>query len=114
MIKIGACDIDKISILAEPRFCQETPYRIGHYGHFDLSKNPSFEYHIAGNLPVLIFNFETKGSNHDIGIICRLVEKEFYLHKSYMKANGWSEYFDVNVKKKEVHSHFSNYYKKFW
>ena len=103
MIKIGACDIDKISILAEPRFCQ-----------FDSSKNPSFEYHIAGNLPVLIFNIETKGSNHDIGIICRLVEEEFHLHKSYMKANGWSEYFAVNVKMKEVHSHFSNYYKKFW
>ena len=58
-----------------------------------------------------MFNFEKKASNYDIGIICRLVEEEFYFRKSYMKTKGWSENFAVNVKKEEVCFLFSNYYK---
>ena len=73
MIKIRAFDIDKISASTKQRFHQEIPYRIGHYDHFHSPKNPSVEYQISINRPVLIFNFETKASNHDIGIICRLV-----------------------------------------
>ena len=111
MIKIRAFSIEKISISAERRFCQEIRYRIGHYDHFHLPKNPSVEYQISGNRLVLIFNYETKASNHDIGIICRLVEEEFDLRKGYLKIKGWSENFAVNVNKKEVRLLFNNYYK---
>ena len=60
MIKIGAFDIDNISLSAERRFCQETRYRIGLYDHFHSPKNPSVEYQISGNHLVLMFNFEKK------------------------------------------------------
>ena len=111
MIKIRAFYIDKISISTERRFCQEIRYRIGHYDHFHLPKNPSVEYQISGNRLVLIFNFEAKASNHDIGIICRLVEEKFDLRKCYLKTKCWSENFAVDVNKKEVRLLFNNYYK---
>ena len=111
MIKIGAFDIDNISLSAERRFCQEIWYRIGLYDHFHSPKNPSVEYQMSGNHLVLIFNFGKKASNYDIGIICCLVEEEFHFRKSYMKTKGWSENFAVNVKKEEVCFLFSNYYK---
>ena len=111
MIKIRAFYIDKISISTERRFCQEIRYRIGHYDHFHLPKNPSVEYQISGNHLVLIFNYETKASNHDIGIICRLVEEKFDLSKCYLKTKCWSENFAVDVNKKEVRLLFNNYYK---
>lgn len=110
-MKIGTFDIVKISVSVERRFCQEIPYTIGHFNHFHSPKNPSVEYQISGNRLVLIFSFETKASNRDNGIICRLVEEGFHLRKSYMKTKGWSENFAVNVKKEEVCFLFSNYYK---
>ena len=110
-MKIGTFDIDKISVSVERRFCQEILYTIGHFNHFHSPKNPSVEYQISGNRLVLIFSFETKASNCDNGIICRLVEEGFHLRKSYMKTKGWSENFAVNVKKEEVCYLFSNYCK---
>ena len=71
--------------------------------------NPSIEYRISGNRLVLIFNFETKASDHDIGIIYRLVEEEFDLCKGHRKTKDWPENFVVNVKKEEVCLLFSNY-----
>ena len=43
--------------------------------------------------------------------MCRLVEEQFHLLKSYMKTKGWSQSFAVNAKKEQVHLLFSNDYK---
>ena len=79
-------------------------YRITHYDNL-------VEYQISNNCFVLTFDFGTKPSYHDIGIVCGLGEEEFHLRKSYMKTKGWSENFAVNIKREEVHLLFSNYYK---
>ena len=86
-------------------------YRITHYDNFHSPKNPTAEYQISNNCFVLTFDFGTKPSYHDIGIVCGLGEEEFHLRKSYMKTKGWSENFAVNIKREEVHLLFSNYYK---
>ena len=71
-------------------------YRITHYDNL-------VEYQISNNCFVLTFDFGTKPSYHDIGIVCGLGEEEFHLRKSYMKTKGWSENFAVKVKREEVH-----------
>lgn len=48
------------------------------------------------------FVFGAKPSNHNIGIIFGLVEKQF-------QTIGWSEKFAVDIKK--VHLLFANYYR---
>ena len=39
MIDTRALSINKISLSAEGRFCQETRHRIGHYDHFHSPMN---------------------------------------------------------------------------
>ena len=111
MIKKGTFSIGNVNISVEQKCCQEFQYRIAHYDHFHSPKNPTVEYQITNDRFVLTFDFGAKPSYHNIGIICRLVEEEFYLRKSYMETKGRSENFAVNVKKEEVRLLFSNYYK---
>ena len=111
MIKKGTFTIYNVNISFEQKFCQEIQYRIAHYDHYHSPKNPTVEYQISNNRFVLTFDFGAKPSHHGIGIICRLVEEEFHLFKSYMKTKDWSENFAINVKEEEICLLFSNYYK---
>ena len=81
LIKTRAFSIEKIIILTERRFFQEIRCRIGHCNQFHSPKNPSIECQIPGNCLVLIFNFDTKPSNHDIGITFCLADEELHLIK---------------------------------
>ena len=110
MIEKGSFSIDNVNILVEWRFCQEIWCGIAHYDHFHLLKNPAIGYQVSQNRLVLTFVFDAKPANHDIGIICRLIEEEFHLHKHNIKRTEWSEKFAVDIKKEQVRLFFYNYH----
>ena len=88
MVKKGTFSIGNVNISVEQKFCQEFQHRIAYYDHFHSPKNPTVEYQITNDRFVLTFDFGTKPSYYGIGIICRLVEEEVHLRKSYMETKG--------------------------